>query len=66
MGKLRGRPVKYPWSKWLRSGARKLEKGTHFDCEPASLAISLRRYIRQKGLVGIVRVRDLSVLITIA
>jgi hypothetical protein len=38
-----GRPVKYPWQKWLSGCRYTLVKGEHFDCEAYALVIQLRR-----------------------
>ena len=62
----RGRPFKYPWSKWLRKGATTLEKGKHFDCQVHSLVVCARREINRRRLNAIVRVRDLTILIEVA
>jgi len=47
----RGRPLSYPWQRWLAEGEEtQLVRGRHFNCEPYSLMLQARRKAKNLGL----------------
>lgn len=51
---------RYDWSKWLRPGKTvTLSRGTHFDCEPYSLAQQARNAARLLGVLVSIQRRGL-------
>lgn len=61
----RGRPQIYPWSKWLRRGETRLEKGKDFNCQLQSFVVLAYRNITKRRLNAIVSVEDTTVKIKV-
>jgi hypothetical protein len=52
MRRTRGRPIRYPWPKWLTPEKRSLlKKGRDYDCQPHSMAQQIRNAAAKRDVV---------------
>ena len=41
---------RYPWDKWLKEDKLVLHRGTHYRCQPHSMAVQVRDAATKRGL----------------